>query len=661
MLLGAPRRALCLAILLAGPVSGAGPKGLSLWLPKKPKAAAPATPPAPAAPSGAAPAESPREATGSSLPSSAPAPAADPDPLPPDEASSEDLFGSFDQPSGRSPVETSIFPVVARKAARGASDPAAIATSGPAPDAAPTQVPEVSPGTPGTQDPVGDAAPRLPTEAVTPTATSDAFAADRELTAALVQLLGALGRQDRPDPGEAQSDLGKAVRAMAQAMQTAQAHPAGPLTEVTPEAREIVAALLVPKFLAMQATGGHAAMAAELKEITQGGPRFTAQDLAGIPMVDRGDPTRKLVALTFDDGPEAGPTERVLEVLARFGAKATFFVVGQQVDRFPHLVRRIVAEGHELGQHSYTHPKLTSLPAARIRDEIERTDAALARAVPEVEGVRFFRLPYQIGNRSRLVQGVLAERFEYLIDWSCDSQDYQEIGPDQITARVLKGGLLQNGAIVLFHDRRPHTAAALERILPKLLESGRKPATVSQVMGIDPAGSRVQKLAKALELVVAGRTEDAAQALGRFTLENPTSAAAPAALYGAYLAAVRAGRPKAPKLKEALLRRYPDTVFGLALEGAFFPGHRFVPGGAKPRPAKPDPPAVVASVPAAASVPAVPLPELRPLPPVRSTTRTLARARPRPPPSPPTPLAPPYKDPRPSLDGSHMVDPFVTE
>src|SRR5262245_55869804 len=87
-----------------------------------------------------------------------------------------------------------------------------------------------------------------------------------------------------------------------------------------------------------------------------------------------------VVALTFDDGPHPLYTGQVLDVLDRFHAKATFFMMGRNVERFPTLVREVVERGHEVGNHSYSHPRLILMSPARIREEIERTDKLLREA-----------------------------------------------------------------------------------------------------------------------------------------------------------------------------------------------------------------------------------------------------------------------------------------
>ena len=94
----------------------------------------------------------------------------------------------------------------------------------------------------------------------------------------------------------------------------------------------------------------------------------------------RGLSSQPYVAMTFDDGPHPQNTPRLLDILRTRNIKATFYVIGRNVDRYPHIVRRIVAEGHEIGNHTYTHRKLTTLSNSELLREMRRTEDAIVRA-----------------------------------------------------------------------------------------------------------------------------------------------------------------------------------------------------------------------------------------------------------------------------------------
>ncbi|MEV4133964.1 bifunctional polysaccharide deacetylase/glycosyltransferase family 2 protein [Dactylosporangium sp. NPDC049742] len=177
------------------------------------------------------------------------------------------------------------------------------------------------------------------------------------------------------------------------------------------------------------------------------------------------------VALTFDDGPDPRWTPLILDALRRNHARATFFVVGSRVNQHPDLVRRIVAEGHELGVHTFTHADLAALPAWRQRLELDLTRTAIAAATGRT--VRLLRPPY-LSTPQRLPAGFLTVMTDR------DTQDWQRPGVDAIVAAAAPGG------VVLLHDGggdRTQTVAAVERITAT---PGRRFVTVSEGLGLPP-------------------------------------------------------------------------------------------------------------------------------------------------------------------------------
>lgn len=181
------------------------------------------------------------------------------------------------------------------------------------------------------------------------------------------------------------------------------------------------------------------------------------------------------VALTFDDGPDPASTPRLLELLARHGAKATFFMLGVQAAARPDVVRQVVAAGHALGNHSWDHPSFPTIPARERRRQIRRCDEALAP-----HATRLFRPPFghqSIGSRVDLL--VLRR---IVVTWDLAAVDWFDHPPSWMADRVVRG--VRAGSIVLFHDylfrvfderyrARDAMLAAVAAVLERLRETFR--------------------------------------------------------------------------------------------------------------------------------------------------------------------------------------------
>lgn len=153
--------------------------------------------------------------------------------------------------------------------------------------------------------------------------------------------------------------------------------------------------------------------------------------------------SEKLVALTFDDGPDPASTPALLDLLARTGAKATFFVIGSRAARHPDLIARMLAEGHEIGNHSWDHPSLTHVPPAQTEAQLRRTQALLAP-----HGQTLMRPPY--GDQDLRINRI-ARRLGYrVVLWNVSGADWEDDDAETLTARLLAG--IAPGAIVLLHD-----------------------------------------------------------------------------------------------------------------------------------------------------------------------------------------------------------------
>jgi peptidoglycan-N-acetylglucosamine deacetylase len=195
-------------------------------------------------------------------------------------------------------------------------------------------------------------------------------------------------------------------------------------------------------------------------------------------------PTRgRQVALTFDDGPNPDATSRVLAALQDARVRATFFLLGRHVDRWPDLARRVAADGHQLGNHGYHHRKLHLRGPGYVRLDLTLGSQAIERAT----GIRprLFRAPH--GFRSPWVAPIARSLGQRTIGWSLGVWDSDRPGADVITQRVLKGA--RPASIVLLHDGdgydplgdRSQTAAALPAIIRGLWAEGYELVTIPEV------------------------------------------------------------------------------------------------------------------------------------------------------------------------------------
>lgn len=174
----------------------------------------------------------------------------------------------------------------------------------------------------------------------------------------------------------------------------------------------------------------------------------------------------KAIHLTFDDGPDATHTPRLLDLLDRHAAKATFFLRGDHAERNPDLTRRLVSAGHALGNHSFSHPSFDQLTWSRQVEEIERTDRVLASFDGQAKHV--FRPPY--GRLTARTLALCLSRRQRVALWTHDSFDFRlDAGAVLQRLRELP---VRRGDIFLFHDDAPSGVAALERILPEWRAAG---------------------------------------------------------------------------------------------------------------------------------------------------------------------------------------------
>lgn len=211
------------------------------------------------------------------------------------------------------------------------------------------------------------------------------------------------------------------------------------------------------------------------KEVVTPTPAPTP-DMTRQNALERGiDPNKPMIALTFDDGPMP-ESERVLNALAQYDAKATFFILGKNIEGNEAVLRRMVEEGHQVGAHSWSHPNLTKISQSAVMSQMTRT----MDKVKEITGydITMMRPPY--GALHRISRRPMIELNLPVILWSIDSLDWKTRNAGSTVREILNQA--QNGAIVLCHDVWDSTGAAMETLIPQLMEKGYQLVTVAEMM-----------------------------------------------------------------------------------------------------------------------------------------------------------------------------------
>jgi len=200
--------------------------------------------------------------------------------------------------------------------------------------------------------------------------------------------------------------------------------------------------------------------------------------------------TERVVALTFDDGPRPPFTDAILDVLRDQGIVATFFLVGENVERHPELARRIVREGHAVGNHGWAHRALDKLSAEEAHYEISRG----ARAIRQATGVQpgIFRPPFgALDSRIRGPEGIAADHGQTLVMWSVETRDWATRSPRAVAVGTLRE--VEPGAVVLLHDGggdREHVVTATRWMVGHLARQGYHFVTVPQLLEMAASGRR---------------------------------------------------------------------------------------------------------------------------------------------------------------------------
>ena len=190
----------------------------------------------------------------------------------------------------------------------------------------------------------------------------------------------------------------------------------------------------------------------------------------------------KVVALTFDDGPHPKYTDEILDILSEYGVKATFFVIGKNVDENPGILKREVDEGHEIGNHTYDHSYMNSLNVSGVLSEIKNCESSVISAGGPKASL--LRPPGGICS-SKLKKQCGVSGYSIVL-WSVDTRDWTRPSAQNIINTVLNN--VTSGDIILMHDYvsgKSNTPEALKSIIPALIDEGYNFVTVSELINLN--------------------------------------------------------------------------------------------------------------------------------------------------------------------------------
>ena len=188
--------------------------------------------------------------------------------------------------------------------------------------------------------------------------------------------------------------------------------------------------------------------------------------------------TEKKIALTFDDGPSTFTLE-VLELLKKYDVKATFFCIGKNIEAHPEILKQIIADGHLVGNHSYSHSKFFDFyNAKKIQEEIQKTDELLEKYTSKK--INFFRPPYGVTTPS--IRRALEKTKHKVIGWNIRSLDGGTKNQELIFNRIIKR--LSPGGIVLLHDTASHSVLVLEQFLQFLQQNNYQVVSIEELLNL---------------------------------------------------------------------------------------------------------------------------------------------------------------------------------
>lgn len=196
--------------------------------------------------------------------------------------------------------------------------------------------------------------------------------------------------------------------------------------------------------------------------------------------ITKGSTTSKVVALTFDDGSDGTNVNKILDILSANNVKATFFLTGSGAKNHPSWIKNISAKGHQLGNHSYSHPDFTKLTAAKMKSELDTTETTI-KGITGKSTKPIFRAPFGASNAA-VLKAVGDAGYTHTIQWNIDTVDWKGISATEITNKVVNN--IVPGSIVLMHTGAgaSGTPGALPGMISKLKAKGYKFVTVSELL-----------------------------------------------------------------------------------------------------------------------------------------------------------------------------------
>lgn len=187
------------------------------------------------------------------------------------------------------------------------------------------------------------------------------------------------------------------------------------------------------------------------------------------------------VIITFDDGPRPDRTNQILDVLKRYGVKATFLMVGNQADKYPDMVARVFNEGHAIGSHTFDHADLSKLTEGDALAQMRAGHQSVSNALADLgqKPSRFFRFPYLA--QTGVIRANAIQHDFIVLDVDVDSKDYYKDGAEAVLNRTLEGLEARGKGVILFHDIHERTAEMLPHFLGELQMRGYKVVNLQSV------------------------------------------------------------------------------------------------------------------------------------------------------------------------------------
>ena len=195
--------------------------------------------------------------------------------------------------------------------------------------------------------------------------------------------------------------------------------------------------------------------------------------------IKNGSRNEKIIALTFDDGPHPKETDEILDVLDKYNVKGTFFVVGKHANWYSEPLKRAAKEGHEIGNHTFSHPDISTLSTEQIKTEIKECEDTLVKLTGKKPTL--FRPPYGSYSKDKLSQIAKDSGYKIILWTTIDAKDWKNPPSSQISEIIVNKA--QNGDIILLHDYgTENTVKALDIIIPAMIKKGYKFVTVSDLI-----------------------------------------------------------------------------------------------------------------------------------------------------------------------------------